>query len=107
MRKQPDHWLQANSELLAERTAIAREDLALEFFLNVLRLNQGAPKNYLFERTGLMSEHIQASLDQALQKGLLAQHPDNFVATELGRNYLNDLLALFMPEENLIMQTKA
>jgi len=107
MRKQPDHWLQTNSELMAERTAIAREDLALEFFLNVLRLNQGAPKNYLFERTGLMSEHIQASLDQAVQKGLLAQHPDNFVATELGRNYLNDLLALFMPEENLIMQTKA
>ena len=107
MRKQPDHWLQANSDLMAERTAIAREDLALEFFLNVLRLNQGAPKNYLFERTGLMSERIQAPLDQALQKGLLAQHPDNFVATELGRNYLNDLLALFMPEANLIMQTKA
>ncbi len=107
MRKQPDHWLQTNSELMAERTAIAREDLALEFFLNVLRLNQGAPKNYLFERTGLMSERIQASLDQAVQKGLLAQHPDNFVATELGRNYLNDLLALFMPEANLIMQTKA
>jgi len=107
MRKQPDHWLQTNSELMAERTAIAREDLALEFFLNVLRLNQGAPKNYLFERTGLMSERIQAPLDQAVQKGLLAQHQDNFVATELGRNYLNDLLALFMPEENLIMQTKA
>ncbi|MEL0036619.1 MAG: radical SAM family heme chaperone HemW [Gammaproteobacteria bacterium] len=107
MRKQPDHWLQTNSELMAERTAIAREDLALEFFLNVLRLNQGAPKNYLFERTGLMSESIQAPLDQAVQKGLLAQHPDNFVATELGRNYLNDLLALFMPEANLIMQTKA
>jgi putative oxygen-independent coproporphyrinogen III oxidase len=107
MRKQPDHWLQTNSELMAERTAIAREDLALEFFLNVLRLNQGAPKNYLFERTGLMSERIQAPLDQAVQKGLLAQHPDNFVATELGRNYLNDLLALFMPEANLIMQTKA
>ena len=107
MRKQPDHWLQTNSELMAERTVIAREDLALEFFLNVLRLNQGAPKNYLFERTGLMSERIQAPLDQAVQKGLLAQHPDNFVATELGRNYLNDLLALFMPEANLIMQTKA
>jgi oxygen-independent coproporphyrinogen-3 oxidase len=107
MRKQPDHWLQTNSELMAERTVIAREDLALEFFLNVLRLNQGAPKNYLFERTGLMSERIQAPLDQAVQKGLLAQHQDNFVATELGRNYLNDLLALFMPEENLIMQTKA
>lgn len=107
MRKQPDHWLQANSDLMAERTAIAREDLALEFFLNVLRLNQGAPKNYLFERTGIMSERIQATLDQAVQKGLLAQHSDNFVATELGRNYLNDLLALFMPEANLIMQTKA
>ena len=107
MRKQPDHWLQANSDLMAERTAIAREDLALEFFLNVLRLNQGAPKNYLYERTGIMSERIQATLDQAVQKGLLAQHSDNFVATELGRNYLNDLLALFMPEANLIMQTKA
>lgn len=107
MRKQPEHWLEPHSQVMAERTAIAREDLALEFFLNVLRLNHGAPKNYLFERTGLISEQIQSIIDQAVDKGLLAQHPENYVATELGRNYLNDLLALFMPQENLIIQTKA
>lgn len=107
MRKQPEHWLETTSQLMAERTTIAREDLALEFFLNILRLNNGAPKNYLFERTGLISEQIQTIIDQAIDKGLLSQHPENYVATELGRNYLNDLLALFMPQENLIIQTKA
>ena len=106
-KKQPHHWLRSDSELMAERTAIATEDLALEFFLNTLRLNQGVVKQYLFERTGILNEQIQSIIDDATRKGLMYNDTDRYAATELGRNYLNDLIAMFMPAEDLILKTKA
>ena len=106
-RKQPHHWLESSSQLMAERTAIARDDLALEFFMNSLRLNQGVPRNYLFERTGILPGQIQSILEQAISRELMANDPEQFVATEHGRNFLNDLVALFMPADDVILKTKA
>ncbi len=106
-KKQPHHWLASDTELMADRTAIAHEDLVLEFFLNALRLNDGVPRELLFERTGILNEQIQSIIDEATDKGLLEKDTDKYAATELGRNYLNDLLAMFMPADDLILKTKA
>jgi oxygen-independent coproporphyrinogen-3 oxidase len=106
-RKQPRYWLDSTSELMAERAPIAQDDLPLEFFMNALRLNRGVPRQYLFERSGILSEQIQSIIDKAVQQQLMENDPERYVATAMGNNYLNDLIALFMPSDNVILKTRA
>lgn len=116
-RKQPHHWLDNSSELISERTPIKSSDLPLEFFMNTLRLNHGVPKSYFFDRTGLLPEQIMSILNTAVERELLDNNSERFIASVQGRNYLNDLLALFLPDgslpesngisDNLIMKSPA
>jgi len=106
-KKQPHHWLQPDSELIAERSAIASDDLALEFFMNVLRLNGGVDLGLLFERTGLLPAQINNKITQAQKLGLMHLESNRYQATEKGLNFLNDLIALFMDDsEHIILQTE-
>ncbi|MBT8449636.1 MAG: radical SAM family heme chaperone HemW [Gammaproteobacteria bacterium] len=106
-KKQPHHWLTTDSDLLAERKAIAKADLPLEFFMNALRLRNGVPKSLLYEHTGLQAASIAKQLQQAIELGLLSDDLDRYLCTAKGYYFLNDVLELFMPNEQLILQTKA
>ena len=48
-------------------------------------------------RTGLPFSQIEASLVDAETRGLVAAHDGSWRATELGRRFLNDLQAAFLP----------
>ncbi|MDE2294637.1 MAG: radical SAM family heme chaperone HemW [Gammaproteobacteria bacterium] len=80
-----------------ERTAIAREQLPFEFLLNALRLVEGFACALFETRTGLGIERIAAALDRAQGRGLLEARPDGWRPTALGRRFLNDLQAGFLP----------
>ena len=79
----------------SERT-LTQEDLGFEFMMNALRLTGGFEPGLFEARTGLPLSIIQPALDEAMSKGLLAQHPDKIAPTLQGQRFLNELLQLFL-----------
>lgn len=77
---------------------VSKEDLTFEFMMNGLRLKQGVPTDYFHQRTGLDWSLLQAQLAPALAKNWLSLENNHIRCTELGFNYLNDVLALFLTD---------
>ena len=67
--------------------------------LNALRLNEGFPVALFAQHTGLPLTIMEEPLQEAERKGLIARDMHAIRPTELGRRFLNDLTALFLPEE--------
>jgi len=86
------------AEVITETRRLGREDLALEFMMNALRLTDGVPPSLFLERTGLPLTCIRPELEQAESRGLIAWDIHRIKPTALGQRYLNDLLQIFMPE---------
>jgi len=81
---------------VGESAYIAVADLPFEFMLNALRLNEGFKREVYLERTGLPLQSVEKKLSHARDRGLLAERPDGWQPTELGRRFLNDLQASFL-----------
>ena len=78
--------------------AVADGDLAFEFMLNALRLNDGFAASLFAERTGQDPKQLSGAIDRAMAHGLLEGLPaGGFRPTRTGRRFLNDLQALFLP----------
>jgi putative oxygen-independent coproporphyrinogen III oxidase len=98
--KQPASYLQAAAagSFIAASTEVSREELPFEFMLNALRLTAGVRSDLFFERTGMPLSSVEAALDEAERRGLLERDHVALRATSLGRRFLNDLQALFLPD---------
>lgn len=79
---------------------LSRSDLAFEFMLNALRLRFGFPVSLFTARTGLDIGEVRAPLERAWERGLMETSLVHMHPTPLGRRFLNDLVALFLPEHN-------
>lgn len=79
----------------AQIAQVSPADLAAEFMLNALRLNQGVPAAWFTARTGLAEARIEATRARAVARGLLADVHDRIAPTPLGQRFLNDLLIMF------------
>jgi oxygen-independent coproporphyrinogen-3 oxidase len=77
---------------------VAVAALPLEFLMNALRLIAGVPSTLFTARTGLAWEALAAPWARGVEQGLLADAPARICATALGLQYLDDCLALFVPE---------
>ncbi|MBT8428560.1 MAG: radical SAM family heme chaperone HemW, partial [Gammaproteobacteria bacterium] len=77
---------------------IAENELAVEFFLNAMRLTAGVPAGLFESRTGLALESVERCLTRARELGLMLQDPAQLQPSAHGRRYLNDLLVLFEPD---------
>jgi oxygen-independent coproporphyrinogen-3 oxidase len=77
---------------------IAPEQLPFEFMLNALRLNEGFTLSLFEQRTGLARATIAERLGDAQMRGWLEVDAGRVVPTELGRRFLNDTIAAFLPE---------
>lgn len=77
---------------------ITAEQLPFEFMLNALRLNDGVTLDEFRARTGLPLSAIDAPLGVARARGWLTGEPALLKTTPLGRRFLNDVIALFLPE---------
>lgn len=95
--KNPRDYLNPQKYKTAESRSVPPPDLVLEFMLNALRLIEGTPTHLFEERTGLPVANIQPLLTKAQAKKLLVEAKDQLQPTELGRRFLNDLTALFLP----------
>ena len=97
--KQPQQYMQraAAGAPLLEEHAIARDAMGFEFMLNALRLTEGVPVPLFAERTGFPLTLVAQPLDEAERRGLIERDHANIRPTPLGRRFLNDLQALFLP----------
>lgn len=98
--KNPQSWMDKavlmDGSHLAEDRQVMLGELPFEFMLNALRLKQGVPASTFTERTGLSLMAIMPAIDRAVAKGLLLPDPGRLQATELGWQFLNDLLSEFL-----------
>ncbi|MFP4161151.1 MAG: radical SAM family heme chaperone HemW [Ectothiorhodospira sp.] len=69
-----------------------------DFVLNGLRLAQGVPTALFTAHTGLPPAHLEPARGMAVARGLLEERTDRLRPTALGWRYLDDLVALFLPE---------
>jgi len=76
---------------------IDQEDIAGEFMMNALRLNEGFTLDAFKQATGLPGTLLSSGIKQASAKGLLEIDELNRVKpTKNGRLFLDDLVALFI-----------
>lgn len=93
--RSPKNYLSKSSDYSAGSRIITHEELPLEFMMNALRLTQGVNSNLFEERTGLALSNIQSKLSSLSQKQLLNASSNNLGTTELGKRFLNEVLAEF------------
>ena len=99
--KQPQAYMEAvaRGEPMQEEQQALHNDLAFEFMMNALRLNDGFESALFAERTSLPLLSIRRELEEAENKGLLLQDHKRIAPTESGRRFLNDLLQIFLREK--------
>jgi oxygen-independent coproporphyrinogen-3 oxidase len=96
-RRQPRDYL-SERERPVDMTDVATRDLPFEFMLNALRLTDGFEMAWFEERTGLLRTELESALQLADGRGLLCRRGDAWTPTSLGKRFLNDLQAMFLPQ---------
>jgi oxygen-independent coproporphyrinogen-3 oxidase len=98
--RQPASYLQnaRQGRFVAESAEVGRADLAFEFMLNALRLDEGFAPALFTERTGLALSQVERQLGAAEARGLIVRDHRRIAPTPLGRRFLSDLQSLFLPE---------
>ena len=99
--KQPQAYLDAVAQAAPVQSEhkVGCDELAFEFMMNALRLNQGFDSALFQERTSLPLLGIRRELEEAERRGLLFRDHQRIAPTELGQRFLNDLLEIFLREE--------
>jgi oxygen-independent coproporphyrinogen-3 oxidase len=92
----------ANREqLVSSRVRLRREDLALEFAMNALRLTDGFTPGLFERRTGLPFARLEVRIAAAEADALLERSDGSIRPTDLGRRFLNDLIGRFSTASDL------
>ncbi len=99
--KQPQDYLDnaASSKRLSGEKILSRDDASFEFMINALRLNKGFETGIFQQHVGLPVSSVEKALKQAEEKGWINWDLKRIQPTETGRQYLNNLLELFIPED--------
>ncbi|HEU0188362.1 MAG TPA: radical SAM family heme chaperone HemW [Gallionella sp.] len=96
--RQPQAYMEqvAKGTPLQSEHEVGRDELAFEFMMNALRLNQGFDSVLFQERTSLPLLGIRRELEEAERRGLLVRDHQRIAPTQLGQRFLNDLLEIFL-----------
>lgn len=96
--KQPNHYLQGavRRQFIAGSDDIAHQDIALEYLLNVLRLQEGFTPRAFETATGLDYGVIRKQVESLLGKSLLCMENGIIRPTEKGHQFLNTVLEEFL-----------
>jgi len=96
--RQPKDYLNLNKSFMAEQKIIDDSARVFEFMLNTTRLNRPIPYQLFAERTGLSIERLLPLLKIASTKQLVACSKTHWQVTDFGRQFTNDLQAIFLME---------
>jgi oxygen-independent coproporphyrinogen-3 oxidase len=100
--KQPQAYMQqvAQGAPIQTENEVSVGELPFEFMMNALRLNDGFESALFNERTSLSLLSMQRELADAARRGLLFRDHQRIAPTPLGQRFLNDLLEIFLAQEN-------
>lgn len=88
-----------SGDVASELRPVAGPELLFEFLLNTVRLREDIHADDFSERTGESADTLRARLHQPVAAGLMeSTGDDSWRVTALGRRFLNDLQAEFLPE---------
>jgi oxygen-independent coproporphyrinogen-3 oxidase len=73
-------------------------ELIFEFALNAFRLTCGFERSLFESATGLPWSRMEALVSQAVSEGLLCLDGAHLAPTELGRAFVDELVARFLPD---------
>ena len=99
--KQPQEYMPqvAQGVPIQDEHEVSRDELAFEFMMNALRLNEGFDSVLFQERTSLPLLSIRRELEETERRGLLTRDHQRIAPTQMGQRFLNDLLEIFIREE--------
>ncbi len=95
-KKQPEHYLANDHTNTVHGTAIAQDELAVEYLLNVLRLAEGFTADQFEHNTGLGFDTIEKQVLSLQHKGLMGIDKGIIRPTEKGQQFLNSVLEAFL-----------
>ena len=100
--KQPQDYLNnaTSDKRISGQKILTRDDASFEFMMNVLRLNNGFETELFQRHVGLPISTVEKALKQAEEKGWISWDLKRIKPTDTGRQYLNNLLELFMPDSD-------
>ena len=86
-------------DLAPEMRPVTTAERLFEFMLNAVRLTDGFAEALFETRTGVPAETLRQRLRTSIDKGLVVSREQNvWQVTPLGRRFLNDLQAEFLPQ---------
>ena len=100
--KSPKYYLSEvdKNKYIKEERLLTDDDRVSEFMMNALRLNNGFIANDFENKTKLPINEIKKELSIAKEKGLISQINGRIKPTALGQNFLNELLQIFLRDQN-------
>ncbi len=90
------------ARVISDERTLSQADAVFEFMLNVLRLNQGVPVSLLQQHAGISPAVIHGHLQRARRQKLLYKSDRRLQATVRGRRFLNDLIGMFLPDNETV-----
>jgi len=91
----PCAYMQSEDFVEGEEIVVT-EKIPLEFMFNALRLYQPVSYGLFQERTGFTIGSIKNQLESAQKLGLIELTDDSIITTKNGKNFLNNLLEIFL-----------
>ena len=98
-RRQPQEYMSVTSQaFVASTRTLHRDEIAGEFMMNALRLNNGFTLPQFASRTGLSYAQLEPQLELLCQRELLVRDRNAVRATDTGRRFLDSVIAEFFPD---------
>lgn len=94
--KHPKSYFESHKNFVQGKRVLSDSDLAFEFMMNVLRLNQGTTFELFEHRTGLTRATITEPLHQLAELELIEVDDESFRVSQRGQQYLNEVLERFL-----------
>ncbi len=92
--RSPKHYLSRDNR--RKERFVQDDEKAFEFMLNALRLTQGFKRQWIVERGLVEMTDVMPTIKHLADKGLLRYSREHIVPTELGRHFVNDMVAAFL-----------
>lgn len=98
--KHPTQYMQRSTSIkrIGDTKIIEKSDLAFEFMMNALRLNQGFDSKLFTERTGLNIDTIKPILEKHQQLELINFQQQHISCTEKGYQFLDSMLQDYLSQ---------
>jgi len=93
--RMPSDYLNREKAFTSRCYTVDKDERALEFFMNALRLKHGVVSESFSQRTGLNFDQLKDTLASLKQDQLLLDDQHRLCTSETGFNYLNEVLERF------------